>query len=86
MAKDISDTARALFDALGLERARLRLVGVRVEGLVPADEAPRQLLIGAPDHGRREAEVAVDAIRARFGSDAVLPARLVEPGGEGDGE
>ena len=86
VAKDIYDTARALFDALGLERARLRLVGVRVEGLVPADEAPRQLLIGAPDHGRREAEVAVDAIRARFGSDAVRPARLVEPGGEGDGE
>ena len=83
VAKEIYDTARGLFDALGLERARLRLVGVRVEGLMPAQDAPRQLLIGAPDHGRREAEVAVDAIRARFGSDAVLPARLVDPGGDG---
>jgi len=29
--------------------------------------------------GRREAEVAVDALRARYGSAAVRPARLVDP-------
>jgi len=84
VAKEIYDTARALFDALGLERARVRLVGIRVEGLMARDEAPRQLLIGAPDLGRREAEVAVDAIRARFGTDAVRPARLVDAGQDGD--
>ena len=37
-AASVYATARALFEALGLQRARLRLVGVRVEGLVDADE------------------------------------------------
>jgi DNA polymerase-4 len=51
-----------------------------MEGLARADTAPQQLLLGEPDHGRREAEVAVDGLRARFGSDAVRPARLLGPG------
>ena len=36
VTREIHATATALFDALGLQRARIRLVGVRVEGLVPA--------------------------------------------------
>ena len=36
VAQDLYDTARDLFDGLGLDRARIRLVGVRAEGL--ADE------------------------------------------------
>ena len=36
-------TARELYDSLGLQRARVRLVGVRVEGLVEAASAPQQL-------------------------------------------
>ena len=36
-------TARDLFLRLGLDRARLRLVGVRVEGLAPASSGHRQL-------------------------------------------
>src|SRR6476620_3124791 len=36
-SRDIYDTARSLFDALGLVRARIRLVGVRMEGLVDAE-------------------------------------------------
>ncbi len=79
VGKDIYDTVRGLYDALGLQRVRIRLVGVRVEGLAAAQDAPRQLLLGEEDSGRREAEVAVDALRARFGSDAVRPARLVPP-------
>lgn len=78
VAADIYQTARGLYDALGLQRARVRLVGVRVEGLLPAQDSARQLVLGAPDQGRREAELAVDAIRARFGSAAVRPARLVD--------
>jgi DNA polymerase-4 len=84
VTQDLYDTARALFDALGLQRARIRLVGIRVEGLQAAEGAARQLTLGAPEQGRREAEIAVDAIRARFGSQSVRPARLVElpPGDE----
>ena len=76
---DIYGAARGLFDALGLQRARVRLVGVRAEGLLEAEGAAQQLALGEPELGRREAEVAVDRLRARFGSDAVRAARLVEP-------
>jgi DNA polymerase-4 len=85
IGKDIYDTVRALYDGLGLQRVRIRLVGVRMEGLLDAQEAPRQLLLGEEDHGRREAEVAVDALRARFGAGAVRPARLLGPGTDGEG-
>ena len=79
VGKQIYDTVRGLYDALGLQRVRIRLVGVRMEGLLDAELAPQQLLLGEDDHGRREAEVAVDSLRARFGDEAVRPARLVEP-------
>lgn len=85
VGRDLYDTVTALYDALGLQRVRIRLVGVRVEGLIDADDAPRQLLLGEEDHGRREAEVAVDALRARFGAQAVRPARLLGPGPAGEG-
>jgi DNA polymerase-4 len=51
---------------------------VKAEGLIPVDEASRQLALGEPERGHREAELAVDSLRARFGSQAVRPARLVE--------
>ncbi len=70
--------AVGLFDALGLQRARIRLVGVRMTGLVPAHEAPIQGVIGEPEHGWRDADRAVDRARARFGSGVVRPASLLE--------
>ena len=78
---EIYDTARSLFEALGLQRARLRLVGVRVGGLLPGATAPAQLLLGAPEHGWREAEQAVDQAALRFGAGAVQPAALVDHAG-----
>lgn len=72
---DIYATAWALFEALGLQRARIRLVGVRMEGLSEADETPAQLLLDAPEHGRRDAELAMDRLRQRYGPGAVRPGR-----------
>src|SRR4029079_11221927 len=46
VARVVYDTARGLYDALGLQRARIRLVGVRVEGLTSAEETPRQMALG----------------------------------------
>jgi DNA polymerase IV len=77
VAAEVFGTARGLFDALGLDRARLRLIGVRVEGLAEAETSPRQMLLGDRVHGRREAEQAADRAAARFGSGAVRPASLV---------
>jgi DNA polymerase-4 len=73
-------TAKDLFIALGLDRARLRLVGVRVEGLADAAVGHRQLALGERAQGRREAEQAADRATARFGPGAVRPATLVGPG------
>ncbi|MEP7370122.1 MAG: DNA polymerase IV [Dermatophilaceae bacterium] len=78
VSRDIYATARALFDGLGLQRARLRLVGVRMEGLMDSQDAPIQGLLDAPEHGWRDADRAVDRASARFGAGAVRPGSLVE--------
>jgi DNA polymerase IV len=83
VAAEVFATARGLFDALGLDRARLRLIGVRVEGLVEVETAPRQMLLGDRVHGRREVEQAADRATARFGSGAVRPGSLVSGDGSG---
>jgi DNA polymerase IV len=77
VTRDIYATAMDLYEALGLDRARLRLVGVRVESLADADVAPEQLQLGAPEHGWRDADAAVDRAVRRFGRGAVRPAALV---------
>jgi len=77
---EIYANAKSLYSGLNLDRARIRLVGVRVEGLLSKDEATTQLILGAPDHGWSEAEDAVDKASARFGRGALRPARLVKPG------
>lgn len=82
--REVYDTARQLFEALGLQRARLRLVGVRAEGLVPAERAARQLALGEREHGWREAEQAVDRAARRYGAGAVRPATLVDSPVPGD--
>jgi len=78
VSRDIYATARALYDGLSLQRARLRLVGVRMEGLMDSDLAPVQGLLDEPEHGWRDADRAVDQASARFGAGAVRPASLVE--------
>jgi DNA polymerase-4 len=77
VGQEIYATARALFDALGATPP-LRLVGVRVEQLVPAGERAEQLSLGAPESGWREAEQAMDRAVRRFGRGAVRPATLVK--------
>lgn len=79
VAKILYEVACALYLASGLENARLRLVGVRVENLSPADGASRQLGLGERERGWREAEQAMDRAARRFGHNVVLPASLVRP-------
>lgn len=84
VGREIFETAWALFTALHPGAAQssrpavdpIRLIGVRVEGLV-AHLAGRQAMLGEPEQGWREAEVAVDAAAARFGRGAVRPASLL---------
>jgi len=78
VARVIYATAGDLYAALGLDRARLRLVGVRVEGLTDASGGYHQLSLDERPQGWREAEQAVDRASARFGAGAVRPASLVD--------
>jgi DNA polymerase IV len=74
-------TACSLYEASGLsKRARLRLVGVRATGLVPAAESGTQLALGERGTPWRDAESAMDKITGKFGADAVRPATLVSYG------
>lgn len=77
VTQEIYRTAVALYDALGLQRARLRLVGVRVEGLVPRATVHRQLVLGERERGWSDADRAVDRASRRFGGTAVKPASLL---------
>ncbi len=79
--REIYEVARELFVKLGLQRARLRLVGVRATSLVSSGKVARQLLMGERASGWREADRAVDRASARFGSGSVRPATLVDPPG-----
>ena len=83
VARKIYDTACALYAAAGLDsRARLRLVGVRATGLLPASRAATQLAFGERQVSWRDAEQAVDRIAGRFGQDMVRPAALVKGAGQ----
>jgi DNA polymerase IV len=77
LARKIYATACDLHEGSGLDRqARLRLVGVRATGLVPASAAATQLAFGDRPTGWREAERAMDQIAERFGRGKVRPAEL----------
>ncbi|HSE09746.1 MAG TPA: DNA polymerase IV [Nocardioidaceae bacterium] len=81
MTQQVYRTAADLFAALGLQRARIRLVGVRVEGLVQRASVHHQLMLGEREHGWSDADRAVDRATLRFGKAAVRPATLLRGGG-----
>jgi DNA polymerase-4 len=72
---DVYEVVKGLYQALRIERARLRLVGVSLENL--SEGAPHQMMLGEREVGWRQAEGAIDQARARFGKGSVRPARLI---------
>ena len=77
VARVVHATALELYARLGLDRARLRLVGVRLESLIDISAGHHQLALDERPQSWREAEQAVDRASARFGAGAVRPASLV---------
>ncbi|MEY3003761.1 MAG: hypothetical protein RLZZ491_937 [Pseudomonadota bacterium] len=76
-ADRIYRTARLLFDQTAHAQA-YRLIGLGLSELVPATTADRSGDLLDPDQARRVgAERATDAIRARFGPDAILKGRAL---------
>lgn len=75
MADRIYRVARELFDAAGA-KGPFRLIGVGISDLVEEDQADRSGDLLDPDAGKRaKAERAADAIRAKFGKDAIIKGR-----------
>jgi DNA polymerase-4 len=79
--RDVYGAAVRQWRRLGVDHRAVRLVGVRLEGLVPADAVGDQLAFSeGPDRpGWRAAEDAVDRIAARFPGAAPRPATLLGP-------
>ena len=75
--QEIYEVVKGLYEALRIERARLRLVGVSLENL--SSGAPEQMVLGARESGWRQADGAIDRARERFGAGSVRPARLIRP-------
>ena len=80
--QEVFEIVRSLFIALKLDGARLRLVGVGLDGLVDGIDGPEQIAFGEREKGWREATKAIDAASTRFGAGSVRPARLIEPDSE----
>ncbi|MFT7593968.1 MAG: DNA polymerase-4 [Paracoccaceae bacterium] len=75
MADAIYRTARALFDQVG-DQGPYRLLGCGLSDLVPEDQADKSGDLLDPGVGKRsQAERATDAIRRRFGTDAIVKGR-----------
>ncbi|WP_375431650.1 DNA polymerase IV [uncultured Friedmanniella sp.] len=79
VTEEVYAAAAALYDRLGLPKARIRRIGVRVEGLGPAHRAARQPQLTDPERGWQEADQAVDAAVRKFGPTAVRRAALTRP-------
>ncbi|WP_255952733.1 DNA polymerase Y family protein [Streptomyces odontomachi] len=65
-----------MYEALGLQRARVRGIALRAEGLGAADRAAHQLSLDPADDKARRVEAVADRIRAKFGEGAVKPGTL----------
>jgi DNA polymerase IV len=75
IADRIYRAARELFDHAGT-KGPFRLIGVGISDLVAEDQADRSGDLLDPEAGKRAAaERAADAIRARFGADAIIKGR-----------
>ena len=78
---DVHASAVKSLRAMRLDRPRIRRVGVRVEGLVNAETAYQQPMLGEPDHGWRDAERAADAAVSYTHLDVYKRQVFVHPSG-----
>ncbi|MGY0022914.1 DNA polymerase Y family protein [Streptomyces sp. cg35] len=72
----LAGAAYRMYEALGLQRARVRGVSLRAEGLGPAEGAARQLTFDPVDERARVLEAVADRARAKFGAGVIVPASL----------
>lgn len=68
--------AYRMYETLGLQRARVRGISLRAEGLGPAEHAAHQLMFDPADDRARRIEAVADRARAKFGPGAIVPGTL----------
>ncbi|GAA5230380.1 DNA polymerase IV [Arthrobacter cryoconiti] len=73
----IYDGAVGLLRMLGRRPQSVRLIGVRMEALESVGSVPLQFSLDRREGNGRSAEVASDAIAAKFGAALIVPARLL---------
>jgi hypothetical protein len=69
----LTGAAYRMYEALGLQRARVRVIALRAEGLTPAAQASRQLTFDPVDEKVRRIEEGADRARAKFGPHVIGP-------------
>lgn len=84
VSREIYAVVKSLYDALHLARVRVRLLGVKIEGLQSLESSPIQLAFQERESGWREAEQVMDRADAKFGLHSIRPARLIKPKPEPD--
>ncbi|MFG3590613.1 hypothetical protein [Streptomyces sp. NPDC047990] len=76
----LARTAYALYESLGLQRARVRSIALRADALRPAEGATRQLALDSGDEKPLAIEAVADRARTRYGSPVIYPAALATGG------
>ncbi len=82
--RQIATTAYGLYDAFGLQRARVRAISLRAQGLRPSSEATQQLTLDPGDDRALAIEAVTDRARARYGPGTIRPAALATKAGHTD--
>ncbi|MGN9758540.1 DinB/UmuC family translesion DNA polymerase [Streptomyces sp. SD31] len=72
----LARAAYAVYESLGLQRARVRSIALRAEALQPAGRATRQLTLDSGDDKPLALEAVADRARACFGHGVLYPASL----------
>lgn len=81
VATQIHAGARALLGSVGLPASGIRLVGVRVDDLVPARGHALQGALGEDPAAHRDVEAVLDGLSRRFGAGSAGPASLLSRSG-----
>jgi nucleotidyltransferase/DNA polymerase involved in DNA repair len=68
--------AYRMYEALGLQRARVRAIALRAEELSSAEHTAHQLMFDPVDEKARRVEEVADRARAKFGPRAVIRGSL----------
>ncbi|WP_393101048.1 hypothetical protein [Streptomyces sp. LN325] len=72
----LARTAYAVYESLGLQRARVRSIALRADALCSDGRATRQLTLDSGDEKPLAIEAVADRARTRYGSPVIYPAAL----------